>query len=80
MQLAQPISPIVRLDMHEEYRELAALAIRHRHKSGWKLAHTRPESLADEQLAETILRLKGWLAEQPELPVHPDSWAARKGA
>lgn len=79
MQLAGPLGPVARLHLCEEYRALAATAIRLRHRHARKLAVTAPEALGDGQLAETVLRLKGWILEQPPLPVDPDSYQARHG-
>ncbi len=79
MDLAQPIGPVARLNLREEYRELAATAIRLRHKHAVKLARTQPEDLDDGTLAEAVLRLTAWIAEQPPLPVDPDSYLARHG-
>lgn len=78
MDLAHEIGPVDRYYLTEEYRELAAQAIRLRHKHAAKLAETRPEELSDGQLAGTVLRLKAWIAEQPPLPVDPDSYLARQ--
>lgn len=80
MELAQQIGAIARFHLNEEYRELAATAIRMRHKHALRLAETQPESLDDGVLAETVLRLKAWIAEQPPLPIDPDSYLARHGA
>jgi hypothetical protein len=79
MELAAPLSALDRFYLREEYRELAAQAIRQRHRHARKLVETEPESLSDGALAETVLRLKGWLADQPPLPVDPDSHQARHG-
>lgn len=78
MDLAQRIGPVARFHLAEEYLDLAATAIRMRHKNARKLAATRPDDLSDGQLAETVLRLKAWIAEQPPLPVDPDSRRARQ--
>ncbi len=80
MELAQPVGPVARYHLREEYRALAATAIRLRHKHARKLAETEPERLDDGVLAETVLRLKAWIAEQPPLPIDPDSYRARHGA
>lgn len=80
MELAARLGPLARLDLCEQYRDLAATAIRMRHKHAAKLARTVPESLDDGALAETVLRLTGWIAEQPPLDIDPDSHLARHGA
>lgn len=80
MELARPLGPVARLTLRAEYRDLAATAIRLRHKHAAKLARTRPEDLDDGTLAEVVLRLTGWIAEQPPLPVDPDSYLARHGS
>lgn len=80
MELAQRIGPVARIDLCEEYRNLAATAIRHRHRHASKLAEMQPEDLSDGQLAETVRRLKAWLADRPALPVAPDSYLARQKA
>lgn len=78
MELAHRVSAVDRLEWRERYREVAAQAIRHRHKHADKLAVTRPEDLADEQLLETVMRLDAWLLEQSPLPIDPDSWIAKR--
>ena len=78
MELVGLIGPVDRLWLLEEYRELAAQAIRHRHRHACKLVEMQPEKLSGGTLAETVLRLKAWIAEQPELPVDPNSWLARR--
>lgn len=80
MELAQRIGPVARFHLAEEYRELAARAICLRHRNAVKLAAMEPESLSGGALAETVLRLKAWIAEQSPLPVDPDSHQARHGA
>lgn len=76
--MAHVPTPIERFWLCQEYRALASTAVRMRHKHAVKLAATRPEELTGEVLAATVLRLKGWIAEQPELPVDPDSVLARE--
>jgi len=80
VELAARVSAVDRLAWRERYLEAASQAIQHRHKHAVKLAVTRPEVLTDEQLIETVMRLDAWLLEQPELPIHPDSWTAKRNA
>lgn len=60
------LTPCQRLDMMEEFQDLAGMAMRLRHKHAKKLAETRPETLDNRTLATAILRLKGWIAERTE--------------
>jgi len=60
------LTPIQRLDLDEEYRDVAATAIELRHKHAIRLDQTKPESLDNRTLAVTVLRLKGWIAERTE--------------
>ena len=78
MELAGPLDRFARFELSEQYRALASTALRMRHKHSAKLATTQPEDLDDGQLAETVLRLKAWIADQEELPIHPDSELARR--
>ncbi len=80
MELARRISKLDRFHLSAEYITLAARAICLRHKHADKLAKTQPEDLTDGQLAETVLKLKAWVAEQPVPVPHPDSYRARHGA
>jgi hypothetical protein len=80
MELAQRIGPVARFYLNEEYIALAARAVYLRHPQGKKLVATRAEDLTDSQIAETVLKLKAWIAEQPVPVPHPDSHRARHGA
>jgi hypothetical protein len=79
MELARRIGAVERFHLSERFLELASTAIRLRHRHAGRLATTRPDDLTDGHLAETVLRLEAWIAEQPPLPVHPDSYRARHG-
>lgn len=79
MELARRIGPVDRYWLCQEYRELAATAIRMRHPSAAWLARHEPEALRDGVLAEAVLKLKAWVADRPPLPIDPDSHTARHG-
>lgn len=79
VELANRVSALVRLDLCERAIELAATAIRHRHPDAPWLATLRPEDIAAEHLIDLVMGLEAWCAEQPPLPVHPDSHLARQG-
>jgi len=68
-----------------EYRfvSLVGQAIYRRHPQAAWLARYGAigrVTLTDRALEAAIARLDTWLAEQPEPPIHPESWIARKGA
>ena len=54
-----------RFDLDEEYRVVAARAIRLRHPHAKRLVTLRPEDMPDdENLIEVVLRLTRWCDEQ----------------
>jgi hypothetical protein len=71
---------IDRLAIDEAFRQVAADCLQRRHPHAMWLVGKRPEDMNDTTITEAVRRLKSWLAEQPELPIHPDSWIAKRDA
>jgi hypothetical protein len=74
------MTPLERVHAEEMFAQLAADAIQRRHPQAVWLAEKgrgRPIPLKDDALEAACERLAIWLAEQPDLPVDPDSWLAR---
>lgn len=72
---------IERVQMEETWLTVATQALLHRHpQAQWIADHSRglPIPLSDEALEAAVERIGVWLAEQPPLPVHPDSETARR--
>ena len=75
--------PLERVHAEELFAQLAADAIQRRHPQAVWLAEKgreRPIPLKDDALEAAIERLAAWLAEQPPIDIHPDSYLARHGA
>jgi hypothetical protein len=73
------LSAVERLEWSERFRSLAATAIRLRHRHADWLARAQPTDMDDGALVDIVQQVEAWIAEQPPLPIHPDSHAARQG-
>jgi hypothetical protein len=73
------MGPVERVALREAFRQVAADCIQRRHPHGMWLVGKQPEQMSDATLQEAVRRLRAWLAEQPPLEIHPDSWLARHG-
>jgi hypothetical protein len=74
---------VERVQMEEMWLQVATDAICHRHPHAqWIADHSRglPIPLTDAALEAAVERIGVWLAEQPPLPIHPDSRIARRDA
>lgn len=72
------MNKIERIAVDEEFRQAAADCLVRRHPHAAWLAGKRPEDMNDATITEAVRRLKAWLAEQPPLLIHPDSWIAKR--
>lgn len=73
---------IERVKLEEMWLQVATDAIQRRHPhAAWIAAHSRslPIPLKDDALQAAVERIGVWLADQPPLPIAPDSYLARKG-
>lgn len=80
---AGAVKRLERVRMEEMFLQVAADAIQRRHpQASWIAAHSRglPIPLSDAALEAAVERLGVWLAEQPPLPIDPDSYLARHGS
>lgn len=72
-----------RFHAEELFAQLAADAIQRRHpRAAWlaEKGRERPIPLKDDALGAAIERLAAWLAEEPPVDIHPDSYLARHGS
>lgn len=75
------VNKVERVQMEEMWLQVATDAICHRHPHAqWIADHSRslPIPLSNAALEAAVERIGVWLADQPTLPVDPDSELARR--
>lgn len=78
---AMPVDKVERLHLEWMWLQVASDAIQRRHPHAqWIADHSRglPVPMKDDTLLAAVERIGVWLAEQPPIPIAPDSELARR--
>lgn len=76
------LSPVEKHAAAERLIDLCAQALRLRHPQSRSFRYLTPSTVRtwpDARVLAAISTMEAWISEQPPLPIHPDSYLARKG-